>query len=236
MERTGTLTSRKIPELVVQRLAYCHRESDLWKRQIKIAHDIIPRSGAGGHTSDSGCSSGDASPTHTQQKPKRPSLFDHDEFKKNFNSKNASIGSRTSSNASNSSRISKILHRFWNPLRRRANRDDEFSEIEEDVTESDDELTATESVADNLDQKLTASKKQLASTISVDKVGADEEYHFYETLKRVDEAKFYPPKQRLSRKATLDVIFPNLVNVDDNGYILSHKKDIVDDSIYGTLG
>lgn len=213
VERNGTLKSRNIPELVVQRINYCNQEADLWKRQIKIAHDIIPRSG-----SDSGCSSGD-SPTHTTQKPKRPTIFDED-FKKGFGAKNASIGSRASSNASNASRISKVLRRFWNPLRKRRG-DDGFSEIEEDATESDDE-------------------DELHDTLPKKKLPDDpDEYHFYETLKKSDEAKFYPPKQKLTRKQTLDVIFPADIKVDDNGYILSatnHGNTTEDDPVYSTLG
>lgn len=40
---TGTLGGRKIPELVFKRLSYCNQEAELWRRQIKIAHDVIPK-------------------------------------------------------------------------------------------------------------------------------------------------------------------------------------------------
>lgn len=32
-----------LPELLLQRIAFCNEHSDLWRQQIKLAHDIIPK-------------------------------------------------------------------------------------------------------------------------------------------------------------------------------------------------
>ena len=205
-ERGGTLTSRKIPELVLNRIEYCEREGELWKKQIKVAHDIIPRL-----ESESSCSSGDGlvSDPHisnrlsSQLSKSRPSIFDADFSGKGKTIRNASIGSRASSNASTSSKLSKILQRFWNPLRRPQKND--ICQIEEDVDE-------------DVNFRVSANK------CSIEDAGAE---HVYETLrintKKIDdlddyEAKFYPPAQRISRKQTLDLLFSEF-QVDSDGYI-----------------
>jgi hypothetical protein len=201
-ERGGTLTSSKIPELVLQRIEYCERESDLWKRQIKVAHDIIPRL-----ESESSCLSGNGlvsdhrvSRRLTLQSKHRPSIFEADFTGKGKNTRNASIGSRASSSGSASSKLSKILHRFWNPLRRHPKHD--ICEVDEDA---DHEVSLNKcSIEDN------------------------QEEHVYETLKintRTNEdepedfdAKFFPPSQRISRKQTLDLLFSDF-EVDSDGYL-----------------
>lgn len=37
------LKAEQLPELLLQRIAFCNEHSELWRKQIKLAHDIIPK-------------------------------------------------------------------------------------------------------------------------------------------------------------------------------------------------
>ena len=37
------LNAEQLPELLLQRIAFCNEHSERWRRQIKLAHDIIPK-------------------------------------------------------------------------------------------------------------------------------------------------------------------------------------------------
>ncbi|RWS30118.1 uncharacterized protein B4U80_07996 [Leptotrombidium deliense] len=195
VEKNGTLSTRKIPEMVVQRIAFCNSEAEFWRRQIKISHDVTPKP-----ITDS-----------NQSNNQRKSIL-NEEFQKKFD-KTASIGSRTS-NISNVSKISKILQKFWNPLKKSSRKADNdcFDETED---------THTEEVSKEKKMNETCNKSQKHSLKSVSP-SSIADYHFYETLRKVDEVKL-PPKQKLARKQTLDIIFPEF-KVDKNGYILSSQK------------
>ncbi|RWS07395.1 uncharacterized protein B4U79_11846, partial [Dinothrombium tinctorium] len=196
VEKNGTLSSRKIPELVVQRIAFCNAEAEFWRRQIKISHDVTPKTLKSPST----------------LKNQRKSILD-EEFQKKFD-KTASIGSRTSSNISNVSRISRILQKFWGPLKK-SNR-----KIEDELS---DEIADTEEngKVNSIVEKLPklSNNSVSASTIA--------DYHFYETLRKVDE-KSLPSKQKLCRKQTLDVIFPDF-KLDKGGYVLASQKITTDE-------
>ena len=62
------------------------------------------------------------------------------------------------------------------------------------------------------------------------------DFHFYETLKKNVNLTLSLPKQKLNRKQTLDVIFPE-ISLDQNGYISSKDFQLEpdDDSAYSTI-
>lgn len=208
VEKNGTLSSRKIPELVLQRISYCNKEANIWRKQIKVAHDITPKN---------------SHPLLNNIAKHRKSIFDQD-FQKSFN-KTASIGSRASSNASNVSKLSKMLQRFWNPLKKAKFKDDDdigFSGLIH--------LSDHEEEEEDCDNVVTKSKSSYHNTVTAS------DYHFYETLKQNEGSKNNPPKQKLARKQTLDVIFPD-IQVDDDSYIISKKQltDSFDDYVYSSV-
>ena len=209
-ERDGTLTSRKIPDLVLNRIEYCSREGDSWKRQIKVAHDIVPRSGT-----DSGCSSGDGRVSdlainrqilhHNHISKSRPSVMDPDFMDRKRIHTIQPIES--SNNESNGSKLGKILQRFLNPLRR-VSKKGSFDIYSRSGGSKDIQK------GDNNHRKS-----------SIEESGAD---HVYETLPDCpdpgedstdSEAKYYPPVQKISRKQTLDLLITEF-QVDKDGYVI----------------
>lgn len=378
-ERVGTLTSRKIPELVLNRIEYCDQEADNWKRQIKIAHDIVPKQNdkilsEHAHmnvsgSNDSGCSSGnnsnpdEAPPSRfvsstnlasgrlsipmNQVVKQRPSIFDHPEvfksstnlrdanlldanlsdaklcdakFSRRYQSKfgssnlnlsnansrldhhfmiksnsdhnlkidakfgdanfrganfrdanirNASIASKTS-NISNTSRLSKLLTRFWNPLKKGREPDQLMEEEErsdydamiEDAFNEDDrepsifpdkKMAAISDDEGDMPPSGMAPSSGIKSRCHRSRAKDGDDDHLYETLKRSDSVHarinqtlerrsngvckskstidklnqscdqrpndYHDGRQRISRKATLDAIFPDVIKIDDNGYL-----------------
>ena len=207
VEKNGTLSSRKIPELVLNRIAFCDQEADSWREQIKIAHDVVSKE----------------LQSFSLFQPELPML--NPELVKKCD-KIASINSRCSnnSNRSKSSRLSSILTRFLNPLkkgpRKRYTDGLELDDIKEDLEES----------KKNLEQNKLDSKSIIFNTFDQD------EFHFYETLKKDISLTSSLPKKKLSRKQTLDFIFPELV-LDQNGYISKKhlQTELDDDSAYSTI-
>ena len=228
-EKNGTITSRKIPDLVLQRIAYCNAEADLWRKQIKIAHDVIPRNSIldlnFSHTSsNTGTTTGTRKGFLSLSSKKKRGLLEDAFDDKMLTMKNASIGSRTSSNGSKSSRISRVLNHLWNPLKNNKNR------INEDdcFTEDDHHIIDDDNLSVDLNHESNMS-----------------EYHYYETLRKSDYKSMIKKDipSLTHRRDTLDVVFPKL-KIDDNGYILKSQKclnhesnheDNHSDSIYSTI-
>uniref|UniRef100_T1K5E8 Uncharacterized protein n=1 Tax=Tetranychus urticae TaxID=32264 RepID=T1K5E8_TETUR len=220
VERNGTLSSRKIPELVIQRIGYCDAEADSWRRQIKLAHDIITKEDH-------------HQPTLPCYRKARKSLFESGVIPDNLPrceiDKLASIGSRTSSGVSTVSRLSKIIQKFWSPLKKgstvsgfrsKTERDfdlGEFEDIEEDVN-------GEESSRIIINKDVNSRSKAVV------------DQHHYETLKKCDEVKFFPPKQKLTRKQTLDVIFADLdVSSDKQPVDIIATPSSEDEPAYSTI-
>ncbi|XP_074595972.1 imaginal disc development protein B4 isoform X2 [Brevipalpus obovatus] len=212
VEKNGTLSSRKIPELVIQRIAFCDKEADLWRRQIKLAHDIITKENR------------KRSSTLAPRKPVRKSVLNAnftDPQKSNIPimNKNASITSRVS-NTSNVSRLSRIIQKFW-PNRNKTNTATPANASGRSIADTLDTVNDNSLDFDELEEDLNEEDEGFNSG-SPRKLS---DYHLYETLKpeEEEERESSPIKHFLSRKQTLDIIFTD-INVDTDRYILSSQR------------
>lgn len=232
VERNGTLTSRNIPELVIQRIAFCDQEADLWRQQIKLARDIITKESVLQQTES--VNSVNIKMKTVPPKPVRKSLVeDKIDTKKSVNSvklsnKTATIASRTS-NISNGSRFSRIIQRFWPRTRSTIN-----TAIRDKLDDNDPQITRECIDFEDIVEDLNEDEDEGFNSGSPKKIC---DYHFYETLKPesdddhdndddedINESSPIQVKHRISRKQTLDMIFKNFNDEDKSSFIINLQK------------